>query len=1058
MQKILLRLGIAILALWAFGFLVLPPLVKHFAAKALGEKFHRTVAIQQVSINPLNLSLRVKGFSMQEQGASTPFFAIEELYANLESASLFRGAPVLHAIQVKAPYLRIVRREDASYNVDDILAELLKPSEDPPAKYSLNNIQLQGGKVEFDDRPKQALHTVSDILLSIPFLSNLDYQTEIYIQPDFSARVNGSMLHLTGQMKLFSKNRESAVALELANLDVARYFEYIPLQQKIGVASVFLDAKLSIVFAQPPEQPPAITLSGTAALRDAVITRGEERPLARFSVLAVDLQAADLLHKKIQLKSLSLKQPELHLAFNAGREVAANAGEIRLTGGVLDYAGAAPALLQPALDVTGLRLQRTGEKEAFVDIAALALKDIALDLVKRSMTLGEVSSPGGKILLKRGKNGAMDVAEMFSAEPDMAVAKASSQAQTPFQFEIQKVSLAGYGVQFFDAAKDDPVNLNSQDISINAENVSSQKDRQGKLALAMNLNKTGSLSAVGELGINPLAARLALDIRSIKLKPFQPYFTEQLNITITDGAASVKGELKVADEGKEAPRISFAGDASLDRLATVDKQDDEDFLKLKRLDFRQVNIATQPLKVNIAEVALADFYSLLTIHPDGSLNLQQIVKEQKPGTAEQAPAASAADTPPEPALAAADKPSIKIARLTLKGGKVDFSDHFIKPNYSAHLTGLGGEVKGLSSDARTLAEVALKGRVDNQGRLDISGTINPLSGNLALDLLANLNDFELSSLTPYASKYAGYGIQKGKLSFDVKYKVENRKLTAENHLVLNQLIFGGKVESPDATKLPVMLAVALLKDRNGNIDISLPIAGSLDDPQFSVGGIIVKVIVNLIVKAVTSPFALIGSLFGGGEELAYLEFDYGSSDIPAAGAVKLENIAKALRDRPGLKLDIAGQVDAELDREGLKRAMLERRVKAQKINELQGKGNEIPEIDQLRIEPAEYTKYLARAYKQEKIPNKPRNVVGFAKDLPVAEMEKLMLAHFRVEKDDLRELVNHRALEAKEYLVNEGKVEPERIFIVTAQAGKAGQEKESDKGKSSRVNFSLGAR
>ncbi|MDP3686844.1 MAG: hypothetical protein Q8R64_04580, partial [Sulfurimicrobium sp.] len=294
--------------------------------------------------------------------------------------------------------------------------------------------------------------------------------------------------------------------------------------------------------------------------------------------------------------------------------------------------------------------------------------------------------------------------------------------------------------------------------------------------------------------------------------------------------------------------------------------------------------------------------------------------------------------------------------------------------------------------------------------------------------------------------------------FDVKYKVENRNLTAENHLVLNQLIFGGKVESPDATKLPVMLAVALLKDRNGNIDISLPIAGSLDDPQFSVGGIIVKVIVNLIVKAVTSPFALIGSLFGGGEELAYLEFDYGSSDIPAAGAVKLENIAKALRDRPGLKLDIAGQVDAELDREGLKRAMLERRVKAQKINELQGKGNEIPEIDQLRIEPAEYAKYLARAYKQEKIPNKPRNVVGFAKDLPVAEMEKLMLAHFRVEKDDLRELVNHRALEAKEYLVNEGKVEPERIFIVTAQAGKAGQEKESDKGKSSRVNFSLGAR
>ncbi|PWB58083.1 MAG: hypothetical protein C3F18_03130 [Nitrosomonadales bacterium] len=1056
LKKTLLWAGGGFIAYVVLGFLALPPLVKYFAAKALGEKFHRTVAIQEVGINPLNLSLRVKGFSMLEQGSSAPFFAIDELYANLESASLYSGAPVLHAIQVRSPYLRIVRREDASYNVDDILAELLKPSEDPPAKYSLNNIQLQGGKVEFDDRPNKVQHAVSDIRLSIPFLSNLAYQADIYVLPDFSARINGSTLHLTGKMKPFSRNRESAVALELANLDVARYFEYIPLPQKIDVPSAFLDAKLSIAFAQPPEQPPAIALSGTAALRDAVVTLGREQPLARFSLLAVELLSADLLHRKVRLKSLSLKQPELHLALNEGHEVAASAGEIRLNGGELDYAGAAPAWQQPAFDVTALRLQRANEKEPFADIAALALKDIALDLGKRSVTLGEMASPGGRFVLKRGKDGALDVAETFSAGPGKAAASAAP--QTPFQFEVRKLSLAGYGVQFTDASRDDPVELNAENIGIDAENLSSQKDRQGKLTLALNLNKTGAISAAGELGINPLATSLALDLKGIKLKPFQPYFTGQLNIIITDGAVSAKGELKLADEGKEALKASFTGDASLDRLATIDKLDEEDFLKWDRLNFRRINVATLPLKVNIAEVALADFYSLLVIHPDGSLNLQQIVKEQKPQTAEKAPAASAAETPAKPAVAAADKPRITISRLTLKNGQVDFSDHFIQPNYSAHLTGLGGEVRGLSSDASTLAKVALKGRVDNQGRLDITGTVNPLSGNLALDLLANLNDFELSSLTPYSSKYAGYGIQKGKLSFDVKYRVENRKLTAENHLFLNQLTFGGKVESPSATKLPVMLAVALLKDRNGNIDISLPIAGSLDDPQFSVGGIIIKVIVNLIVKAVTSPFALIGSLFGGGEELAYLEFDYGRAEIPAGGESKLANIAKALHDRPGLKLDIAGQVDPELDREGLKRVMLERKVKTQKFNELQDKRTDVAAIGQVRIEPEEYAKYLAKAYRQEKIPDKPRNLVGLAKDLPVPEMEKLMLAHFQVGEDDLRDLLNHRALEAKEYLINEGKVEPERVFIVTAQADKSGQEKEADKGKRSRVDFSLGAR
>lgn len=1056
LKKFLLRFGVVLLALYAFAFLALPPLVRHFAAKVLGEKFHRAVAIQEVSFNPFELALRVKGFSMREAGSATPFFAVDELYANLQSASLFEGAPVLDAVQVKSPVLRIVRRKDGSYNVDDILAVLLKPSEDPPAKYSLSNIRLEGGRVEFDDQPNRARHVVSDIHLGIPFLSNLAYQSDIYVQPDFSARVDGSALHLAGKMKPFSRNRESAVSIELANLDVARYFEYLPLQQKIGMPAGLLDAKLRISFAQPPEQPPAIALSGTAALRDAAITQGGKRPLARFSLLAVDLQTADLLHRKVQLKSLRLQNPELHLDLGKGKEVAAGAAEISLSGGELDYSGVAPGLLQPALEAKALRLQRAGEKQPFLDVKALALKDIALDLGKRRVTLGEVSSTGGNVVLSRGKDGTLDLAELFGAAP--AGAKEASGGATPFQFDVWKLSLAGYGVDFTDSSRAAPVELKAQNIRLEAENLSSQKGRQAKLTLALELAGSGALSATGELGINPLSTSLAVDAKGINLRPFQPYFSDQLNITVTDGAASAKGELKVAEEGKEAPVISFSGDAGLDRVATVDKLDQEDFLKWKRLRFNRVNVATQPLRVRIAEVALADFYSRLIIHPDGSLNLQQIVNEQKPAALSRKNEASTPAATPKPAVAAAGRPSVTISRFTLSGGQVDFSDHFIKPNYSAHLTGLGGSVKGLSSDVATQAEVALKGRVDYQGRLDISGTINPLSGNLALDLLAKLNDFELSSLTPYSAKYAGYGIQKGKLSFDVKYKVENRKLSAENHLFLNQLTFGDKVDSPDATKLPVMLALALLKDRNGNIDVSLPISGSLDDPQFSVGGIVVKVLVNLVVKAVTAPFALIGNLFGGGKELAYLEFDYGKADLPPGAESKLDPLAKALHDRPGLKLDIAGQMDPDQDREGLKHVMLEQKIKAQKLKELQNKGGEAASADQVKVEPAEYAKYLAKAYKQEKIPNKPRNILGLAKDLPVAEMEKLMLDHFPVSDDDLRDLANHRALAAKEYLIDEGKVEPERIFIVTALDAKSGQEKASDKGKLSRVDFSLGVR
>ncbi|MBS1163708.1 MAG: ATPase involved in pili bisis [Burkholderiaceae bacterium] len=282
---------------------------------------------------------------------------------------------------------------------------------------------------------------------------------------------------------------------------------------------------------------------------------------------------------------------------------------------------------------------------------------------------------------------------------------------------------------------------------------------------------------------------------------------------------------------------------------------------------------------------------------------------------------------------------------------------------------------------------------------------------------------------------------------DVKYFIENRKLSAENRVVLDQLTFGEKVESPTATKLPVLLAVALLKDRNGVIDIDLPISGSIDDPQFSVGGLIVRVIVNLLVKVVTSPFALIGSLVGGGEELSYVEFAPGSAQLGADAQAKLQSIGKALADRPALKLDIAGRVDPEADREGLRKASLERQVRAQKAKEL-GKAADAADV---AVDAAEYPKYLTAAYRAADFP-KPRNVIGFVKDLPVPEMETLLLTHASATDEDLRRLANERAQSVKTWLVETGRIAPERVFLVAPNVSGDGIK---DKGRASRVDFSL---
>lgn len=320
-----------------------------------------------------------------------------------------------------------------------------------------------------------------------------------------------------------------------------------------------------------------------------------------------------------------------------------------------------------------------------------------------------------------------------------------------------------------------------------------------------------------------------------------------------------------------------------------------------------------------------------------------------------------------------------------------------------------------------------------------------------MDLKAAFKDMDLSPVTPYAGKYIGYDIQKGKLSFDLKYHIDRRKLDSTNVVFLDQLTLGEKVDSSDATKLPVSLAIALLKDRHGQIKLDIPVSGTLDDPQFSVWRIVVKVILNLLGKAATAPFALLGSLFGGGEELSYAEFDYGSALLSEENLKKIGTLVKALSDRPTLKIDLEGYVDAERDREAMKKMVFDRKMKVQKMNDLLRTQKRPVKLVDVVIGAAEYETYLRKAYDAEKFP-KPRNFIGLAKKLPVGEMEKLIYTHLEVQDDDLRLLAGQRVTAVRDALVAAGEVTGERIFIVeTKYLAPPAKEKL----KNSRVDFRL---
>lgn len=319
--------------------------------------------------------------------------------------------------------------------------------------------------------------------------------------------------------------------------------------------------------------------------------------------------------------------------------------------------------------------------------------------------------------------------------------------------------------------------------------------------------------------------------------------------------------------------------------------------------------------------------------------------------------------------------------------------------------------------------------MDKTAPLKIVGKMDTFGRELFLDITATAKGIDMPTFSPYSGKYVGYTIEKGKLSVDIHYHIEKGELRAENNVFLDQLTFGEKIESPDALSIPVNLALALLKNSAGEIDVHLPVSGSINDPEFSLGGVIVNAIINMLTKAVTAPFTLLGSLFGGGEELSEIGFAPGDATITPEAESRLKVLSKALADRSALELEITGRADPSHDPEALKHRMLERKVKVQKLAEQVKQGQAIGDIDEVELTPDEYRKYLTLAYKEAKF-EKPKNVIGLTKSLSVPEMEQLVLANINAGDNEMRELAEQRAMAALNWLVEQGGIAGERVFVL----------------------------
>ncbi len=758
----------------------------------------------------------------------------------------------------------------------------------------------------------------------------------------------------------------------------------------------------------------------------------------------------------------------------------ANAVAARVTDGSLganlplqvDWSKPEPSVQVGTGDVTlkSLKLVPQSNNTAPIALGSAQAKIRKIDVAARTAALDSVVLNGLSIDAKRLKDGSIDLAALAGPHETAPEASATRKVEKAnaagpaWRYQIAQVSLNDSSANFTDESTQRPVNLHIAPLQLNVKQVTDDLTKPLAIDGKLTMNGKGALAVAGTLTAKPLSLALHVDANALDASAFEPYFGSNLNATVSSALLSANGDASFSGEGR-ALKAGYKGDVSLSNVRLIDRVNSDQLAGWKLLGLTKLNARydERGADVEAARITFANFYGRVLLDAQGKLNLTDIVaKDKGTGTTQAAAVAPAAKPAPEPAATntaastanapktASSLANLRFGQLVLQNGRVTYTDNFIKPNFTANLVSITGTIGAFGTHSTTPAPVDVAAKLSANGPVSIKGVVNPLIAKPSLDLTASAHDVELPNISPYSTKYAGYPITKGKLNVDLHYTLADEKLSANNHLFIDQLTFGDHVDNTTATKLPVRLAVSLLKNSKGEIDVNIPISGSLSDPQFSIGSLVWTAIVHLLERAVTAPFSLIANAFGGKnpEELGYVEFDPGSATLSDSSKEKLDTIAKALADKPSITLEISARVDPALDEPGLRAAYVDRQVRLAKM---QDASEDNPNISPMStpISADEYSKFLTKAYKNADF-KKPRNLIGMTKSVPDADMKAALAEHAPVDEGALGALAQRRAAVVKQYF--DGKIDSKRIFIVAPHLNAEGIK---DKGAPTRVDFGL---
>ena len=1095
-SKAVIIAAILIVLYTVTGFFLLPYLIEHFLPESLSQRLDSEVSLQQVKINPFTLTLEAKEFQINEPSGRA-MVGFERLYVNFQLSSLFRWALTFADIIVDAPSVNAVIDPDGKLNLARLAGKDPATHEEEtnrPLRMLLHNIQINKGKIDVTDarQPIPATVSFSPLNIQLADISTLPEREGLYTLT--AKTTDGATLHWSGRVSLYPLQSEGI--LEFKQISLITPWKFVRSQLNIAPPEGRLGLETHYLIDLGKDTTIVTSDDLSVRIMDVRLQiEGAEEAFLNLPEINLDIGKLDMIQCRIDAVRLAIRGGDLDLikdkdgilnmqrltsgendsvsppsapAGERGAPWTINISEINLGGLALNYTdqSMAPAVSfstdevhlafkaavttdspKPQVQVKdfGLTFQQIALGFADASQPAFQIDNLtvagAFDLGARFASISRLELKDGIVNVIRNNDKTVNLAQLFGTKnpaPDTSDKDPQAENSDPWQFIAETVSLSEFKTRVFDLTMDpDNPLIDLEKINLTASRIDGKSPSPFEMGL--RVVQGGELTASGNF--NPSGAQLesTITIKDLTLPILQPYISRIADLTINSGLLSTQGAFHRAAKGD----MAYQGQVEIADLQIIENSTRDTLLGWQQLQTSDFNLNLNPNGLEIDTIKLTGLKGKLLISEDKTVNVVEAFKSKSQPT----------EPKQEESVLEAPGSSFpfRIGKLSLDKGILDFADLSLRPQFATKIHELKGVIVGISSSPGARTQVELEGSVDKYGSNKIEGEINTFDPKQFTDITMVFRNVEMTNLTPYSGKFAGRKIDYGKLSLDLKYKVENSQLLGHNKIVIDSLKLGEKVEVPDAISLPLDLAIALLRDADGIIDIDLPVTGDLDNPEFRYSSLIWKSLVNLLTKIVTSPFRALGALFGDGEEvLNAVNFEPGAREVPPPEQEKLAKLLKALTKRPQLKLVVTGRYHSDSDGRAIRQLQV-RLALAETSGRVLEPGEDPGPVDfsnpdsQQRLAALFVDRYGQGAYEELRVEMAPPVKSGKSKQAPEdpGELAKLLFSDLikreTVDPNLLKQLADDRAQAIVRQITGPDGIPPERIIIKPSEGTDAGE-------------------